>query len=215
MYSKRNDYTLQTAIYATMLEDMMDKRVAGIAMLPIQRTSNKNTNQVVSAGKPTARTMYNKVVYKYDDKGNPVLNKFGEKQFEQTRLPFEIDFLVPLDRNSVKNELEQLLPRSATQLQPGSKSAAEKKFRIFKNNLETITNENSPKNRKRLADLEKLVEDFSKENNIPIPQDLKDALDAKSTTFRAYRNKEVLDSIINKYNKISKNSATTLEEKTK
>ena len=215
LYSKRNDYTLQTAIYATMLEDMMDKRVAGIAMLPIQRTSNKNTNQVVSAGKPTARTMYNKVVYKYDDKGNPVLNKFGEKQFEQTRLPFEIDFLVPLDRNSVKNELEQLLPRSATQLQPGSKSAAEKKFRIFKNNLETITNENSPKNRKRLADLEKLVEDFSKENNIPIPQDLKDALDAKSTTFRAYRNKEVLDSIINKYNKISKNSATTLEEKTK
>jgi hypothetical protein len=215
LYSKRNDYTLQTAIYATMLEDMMDRRVAGIAMLPIQRTSNKNTNQVVSAGKPTARTMYNKVVYKYDDKGNPVLNKFGEKQFEQTKIPFEIDFLVPLDRNSVKNELEQLLPRSETQMQPGSKSAAEKKFRIFKNNLETITDENSPKNRKRLADLEKLVEDFSKENNVPIPQDLKDALDAKSTTFRAYRNKEVLDSIINKYNKISKNSATVLEEKTK
>ena len=215
LYSKRNDYTLQTGVYATMLEDQIDKRVAGIAMLPIQRTSNKNTNQVVSAGKPTARTMYYKVVYKYDDKGNPVLNKFGEKQFEQTKIPFEIDFLVPLDRNSVKNELEQLLPRSATQLQPGSKSAAEKKFKIFKNNLETITDENSPKNRKRLADLEKLVEDFSKENNVPIPQDLKDALDAKSTTFRAYRNKEVLDSIINKYNKISKNSASVLEEKTK
>ena len=215
LYSKRNDYTLQTGVYATMLEDQIDKRVAGIAMLPIQRTSNKNTNQVVSAGKPTARTMYNKVVYKYDDKGNPVLNKFGEKQFEQTKIPFEIDFLVPLDRNSVKNELEQLLPRSATQMQPGSKSAAEKKFKIFKNNLETITDENSPKNRKRLADLEKLVEDFSKENNVPIPQDLKDALDAKSTTFRAYRNKEVLDSIINKYNKISKNSASVLEEKTK
>jgi hypothetical protein len=207
LYGKRNDYTLQTAIYATMLEDMMDKRVAGIAMLPIQRTSNKNTNQVVSAGKPTARTMYNKVVYKYDDKGNPVLNKFGEKQFEQTRLPFEIDFLVPLDRNSVKNELNQLLS--------DSESAEEKKFRIFKNNLKAITDENSSMNRKLLTDLEKLVEDFSKENNVPIPQDLKDALDAKSTTFRPYRNKEVLDSIINKYNKISKNSATVLEEKTK
>lgn len=207
LYGKRNDYTLQTAIYATMLEDMMDKRVAGIAMLPIQRTSNKNTNQVVSAGKPTARTMYNKVVYKYDDKGNPVLNKFGEKQFEQTRLPFEIDFLVPLDRNSVKNELNQLLS--------DSESAEEKKFRIFKNNLKAITDENSSMNRKLLTDLEKLVEDFSKENNVPIPQDLKDALDAKSTTFRPYRNKEVLDSIINKYNEISKNSATILEEKTK
>jgi hypothetical protein len=207
LYSKRNDYTLQTAIYATMLEDQIDKRVAGIAMLPIQRTSNKNTNQVVSAGKPTARTMYNKVVYKYDDKGNPVLNKFGEKQFEQTRLPFEIDFLVPLDRNSVKNELNQLLS--------DSESAEEKKFRIFKNNLKAITDENSSMNRKLLTDLEKLVEDFSKENNIPIPQDLKDALDAKSTTFRPYRNKEVLDSTINKYNEISKNSATILEEKTK
>ena len=201
LYSKRNDYTLQTSIYATMLEDMIDKKVAGIAMLPIQRVSNKNTNQVVDAGKLTAKSIYNKVIYKYDSKGNPILNKFGEKEFQQTQQPFEIDFLVPLDRNSVKNEIDQLLPKSK-----------ERKFKIYRYSLDEITNENTAKNRKSLDDLQELVEKFAKDNSVTVPQDLLNAIEAKRNSFKTLQNIEVLDGTITKYKKLSKNSAARVDD---
>ena len=212
LYGKRNDYTLQTSIYATMLEDMIDKKVAGIAMLPIQRVSNKNTNQVVDAGKPTAKSIYNKVIYKYDSKGNPILNKFGEKEFQQTQQPFEIDFLVPLDRNSVKNEIDQLLPKSKKQVAVNSKAAAERKFKIYRYSLDEITNENTAKNRKSLDDLQELVEKFAKDNSVTVPQDLLNAIEAKRNSFKTLQNIEVLDGTISKYKKLSKNSAARVDD---
>jgi hypothetical protein len=212
LYSKRNDYTLQTSIYATMLEDMIDKKVAGIAMLPIQRVSNKNTNQVVDAGKPTAKSIYNKVIYKYDSKGNPILNKFGEKEFQQTQQAFEIDFLVPLDRNSVKNEIDQLLPKSKKQVSVNSKAAAERKFKIYRYSLDEITNENTAQNRQSLKDLEELIEKFANENSVTVPQDLLNAIEAKRNSFKTLQNIEVLDGTISKYKKLSKNSAARVDD---
>ena len=212
LYSKRNDYTLQTSIYATMLEDMIDKKVAGIAMLPIQRVSNKNTNQVVDAGKPTAKSIYNKVIYKYDSKGNPILNKFGEKEFQQTQQPFEIDFLVPLDRNSVKNEVDKLLPKSKKQVSVSSKAAAERKFKIYRYSLDEITNENTAQNRQSLKDLEELIEKFANENSVTVPQDLLNAIEAKRNSFKTLQNIEVLDGTISKYKKLSKNSAARVDD---
>jgi hypothetical protein len=195
-----------------MLEDMIDKKIAGIAMLPIQRVSNKNTNQVVDAGKPTAKSIYNKVIYKYDSKGNPILNKFGEKEFQQTQQPFEMDFLVPLDRNSVKNEIDQLLPKSKKQVAVNSKAAAERKFKIYRYSVDEITNENTAKNRKSLDDLQELVEKFAKDNSVTVPQDLLNAIEAKRNSFKTLQNVEVLDGTISKYKKLSKNSAARVDD---
>jgi len=208
IFSKRNEYTLQTAGYATMLERMIDRRVAGLAMLPIQRASNKETNQVIEVKKPINPDLYEEINYKRDADGNIILSKeidpktgkpFNEKQFEKTKKKYKYDFLVPLYRESVQEEIDKLFGKKEGKLAPGAKRTLSRRYSLFRSALEQITDEESKANIDKIRRAEKLINDAVEKDGIIIPDDIANLLAQKKQALRAYTGKEVIKSIIKKY----------------
>ena len=107
-YSKRNEYTLQQATYQRLLNKMIGVE-AGIALLPIQRESDPKTNQIVSAKKPDAAGLEKIVKYEFFE-DSVKLNKYGEKIFYPTTETGINDIFIPLSLDSVKEEMDKLLP---------------------------------------------------------------------------------------------------------
>ena len=116
-YSKRNEYTLQQAVYRELL-----KRQTGveteIGLLPIERESDKETDQIISAKKPLAAGLAKEVIYEFDDEGKVKKNKFkdpkGDKDFEEKSFkpgPNNAinDVFIPLSLESVAEEIDDLL----------------------------------------------------------------------------------------------------------
>ena len=116
-YSKRNEYTLQQAVYRELL-----KRQTGveteIGLLPIERESDKETDQIISAKKPLAAGLAKEVIYEFDDEGKVKKNKFkdpkGDKDFEEKIFkpgPNNAinDVFIPLSLESVAEEIDDLL----------------------------------------------------------------------------------------------------------
>lgn len=116
-YSKRNEYTLQQAVYRELL-----KRQTGveteIGLLPIERESDKETDQIISAKKPLAAGLAKEVIYEFDDEGKVKKNKFkdpkGDKDFEEKIFktgPNNAinDVFIPLSLESVAEEINDLL----------------------------------------------------------------------------------------------------------
>ena len=116
-YSKRNEYTLQQAVYRELL-----KRQTGveteIGLLPIERESDKETDQIISAKKPLAAGLAKEVIYEYDDEGKVKKKKFkdpkGNKDFEEKIFktgPNNAinDVFIPLSLESVAEEIDDLL----------------------------------------------------------------------------------------------------------
>ena len=116
-YSKRNEYTLQQAVYRELL-----KRQTGveteIGLLPIERESDKETDQIISAKKPLAAGLAKEVIYEFDDDGKVKKNKFkdpkGDKDFEEKIFkpgPNNAinDIFIPLSLESVAEEIDDLL----------------------------------------------------------------------------------------------------------
>jgi len=116
-YSKRNEYTLQQAVYRELL-----KRQTGveteIGLLPIERESDKETDQIISAKKPLAAGLAKEVIYEFDDDGKVKKNKFkdpkGDKDFEEKIFktgPNNAinDVFIPLSLESVAEEIDDLL----------------------------------------------------------------------------------------------------------
>ena len=208
VYSKRNEYTIQTAGYATMLERNIDRRIAGLAMLPVERESNKETNQVIAAGAPARGNIYKEIKYKRDADGNIIVNNdidpktgkpFNEKQFEQTKNQYKFDFLVPLYRESVQKEMDKLFPQKKGKLAPGVKRILSNRYNFFREKLNEITDEETKENIDKIARIERLINDSIKKDNITIPKDIVDLLEQKKKALRSYTGKEVIKSIIKKY----------------
>lgn len=224
VFSKREEYTLQTAIYATMLERNIDKPVKGIAMLPIERESNKINNSVISAGEPLRGNMYNKIVYKKDNDGKIIINKnldpktkqpYNEKQFTITKDKFEYDFLVPLYRESVQEEIDKLLGKREGLLVPGAKRALSNKYKLFREKLNEITDEESKENINKIKRVEKLINTSVEKDGITIPTDIANLLQQKKQALRSYTGKETIESTIEKYEKRLKGAQEKLDSQTK
>jgi hypothetical protein len=208
VYSKRNEYTLQTAGYATMLERNIDRPVSGLAMLPVERESNKETNQVLSSGAPVRGNMYNEIVYKKDDKGKILINKnldpetgkpFDEKVFEQTKNKYKFDFLVPLYRESVQEEIDKLFGKKEGVFVPGAKRALSSKYNLFREKLNEITDEETKTNIDKIKRIERLINQAIEKDKINIPEDIANLLEQKKKTLRVYMGKETIKSIIKTY----------------
>jgi hypothetical protein len=116
-YSKRNEYTLQQAVYRELL-----KRQTGveteIGLLPIERESDKETDQIISAKKPLAAGLAKEVIYEFDADGKVKKKKFkdpkGDKDFEEKIFktgPNNAinDVFIPLSLESVAEEIDDLL----------------------------------------------------------------------------------------------------------
>lgn len=210
--SKRNDYTIQTSGYATMLEKMIDERVAGIAMLAISRESNKATNQITAAGKPIANGLNNVLEYTRDADGNIIEDENSVKQFVDTKKPFKLDFLVPLNRESVEKEMNQLFPKDKNVLEPGAKRAQNIVFQIFRDKINDITDKNTKANITAIEKIKEAVQAFSSNNNINFPEDILNELEAKSKALRNYTNQDTIENTINKYNKLADTSTKNVKE---
>ena len=116
-YSKRNEYTLQQAVYRELLKRQTGVETA-IGLLPIERESDKETDQIISAKKPLAAGLAKEVIYEFDDEGKVKKNKFkdpkGDKDFEEKRFkpgPNNAinDVFIPLSLESVAEEIDDLL----------------------------------------------------------------------------------------------------------
>ena len=203
-----------------MLERMIDRRIAGLAMLPVQRESNKITNQVIAAGSPAKGNIYKEIKYKRDANGNIIVNNdidpktgkpFNEKQFEQTTNQYKFDFLVPLYRESVQKEMDKLFPQKKGKLAPGVKRALSNRYKIFRESLNEITDEETKENIDKIIRIEKLINNSIKKDNITIPKDIADLLEQKKKLLRVYTAKETIDSIIKTYKDDLSRSEATLK----
>ena len=210
-FSKRNEYTIQTAGYATMLEKMIDEKIAGIAMLPIQRTSDKQTNKVIEAGKPTSSSIYNNVEYLRDSEGKIIENKFFDKEFKVSKEKYKINFLVPLDRNSVEEEMNKLFPKDKNKLEPGAKRALKIKFDFYRKQIDSITDENTEQNKQKIENIKTAIEKFSNENNVSFPADILEDINTKLSTLKKYNSVETIDTLIKKYKERLNKSNESLE----
>jgi hypothetical protein len=224
IFSKRNEYTLQTAGYATMLERMIDRKIAGVAMLPIQRRSNKETNQVIEVKKPINPDLYEELNYKRDADGKLILSTeidpktgkpFNEKQFEITKKKYKYDFLAPLYRESVQEEIDKLFGKKEGKLAPGAKRTLSRRYNLFRDILNQISDEESKANIDKIRRIEKLINDAIEKDGITIPDDIANELAQKKQALRAYMGKEVIKSIIEKYKEELEISQKSIDSETK
>ena len=224
IFSKRNEYTLQTAGYATMLERMIDRKIAGVAMLPIQRRSNKETNQVIEVKKPINPDLYEELNYKRDADGKLILSTeidpktgkpFNEKQFEITKKKYKYDFLAPLYRESVQEEIDKLFGKKEGKLAPGAKRTLSRRYNLFRDILNQISDEESKENIDKIRRIEKLINDAIEKDGITIPDDIANELAQKKQALRAYMGKEVIKSIIEKYKEELEISQKSIDSETK
>lgn len=212
-YSKREEYTLQQGGYATMLERMIDYPVAGIAILPIERASNKETNQMVSAGKPdmSAPGVYNKVEFVKDKDGNYERNKFGELVMTQTNEKSS-DWFIPLYRNTVQDKLDILFPPSTVKFMPGLKDKAKKEFDSYMTDLQAVTAEDTDDNKNELVKIENKINEFAKVNNIAIPEALTELLKEKKLALGKVVSQNLIDKTVAEYKALAAKSKNNVDK---
>ena len=108
-YSKRENYTLQQATYATLLKRMIGVD-ASVSILPIERSSESETGKILNAGRPEAKGIYQPLIYKRNSDGVIIKNKFGHKEFEVDDSAQVSEMLIPLYIASVRDEMNTLFP---------------------------------------------------------------------------------------------------------
>lgn len=108
-YSKRENYTLQQGAYARMLENMTGYK-AKVALLPVERTSDKETNQILTAGKPTSESIYKQLIFPKDENGNYVITERGEVDFDVDDTETKSAMFIPLYPDAYKKQLDKILP---------------------------------------------------------------------------------------------------------
>ena len=114
-FSKRENYTLQQGAYARMLENMIGVK-AGVALLPIQRVTNADTNQILKAGKPSSENIYKKLIFSKDDEGNYLITEAGEIDYEVDESDTKSSMFIPLYPDAYKDKLDQILPPKTNQI---------------------------------------------------------------------------------------------------
>ena len=212
-YTKREEYTLQQGGYATMLERMIDYPVSGIALLPIERASNKETNQMVSAGQPnmSAPGVYNKVEFVKNEDGTYKRNEFGELVMKPTNEKSS-EWFIPLYRNSVQDKLDILFPPSTVKFMPGLKDKAKKEFDSYTTDLQAITDVDTDENKKELVKIENKINEFAELNNLAVPETLKELLKEKQLALGKVVGKNLIDKIVTKYTNLAAKSKNDVDK---
>jgi hypothetical protein len=108
-FSKRENYTLQQGAYARMLQNMIGYK-AKVALLPVERTSDKETNQILTAGKPTSESIYKQLSFPKDENGNYVITERGEVDFDVDDSETKSTMFIPLYPDTYKKQLDKILP---------------------------------------------------------------------------------------------------------
>lgn len=209
VYSKREEYTLQQGAYATMLENMIEAPVT-IALLPIERSSNQETNQMVTAGQPSNKAIYNTVEYEKNPDGSYKRNDIGQLVFKQTN-DKAYKFFIPLYRESIQDKLNILFPQGAVKLIPGLESVAKKQMDSYKTQLDKITADNTKANVKALDGIEKHMTEFAAKNNVAIPDELTNLIKLKRAELNKEGSMRVINNIINKYQRTKDNSQKQID----
>ena len=210
VYSKREEYTLQQGAYATMLENMIEAPVT-IALLPIERSSNAETNQMVTAGQPTNKAIYNTVEYEKNPDGSYKRNDIGQLVFKQTN-DKAYKYFIPLYRDSIQDKLNILFPQGAVKLIPGLESIAKKQMDSYKAQLDKVTAENTKANVKTLDGIEKHMAEFAAKNNIAIPDELTNLIKLKRADLNKEGSMRVINNVINKYQRTKDNSQQNIDK---
>jgi hypothetical protein len=212
-YTKREEYTLQQGGYATMLERMIDYPVAGIALLPIERASNKETNQMVSAGQPnmSAPGVYNKIEFVKNEDGTYKRNEFGELVMNPTNEKSS-EWFIPLYRNSVQDRLDILFPPSTVKFMPGLKDKAKKEFDSYTTDLQAITDADTDENKNELVKIENKINEFAEVNNLAVPEALKELLKEKQLALGKVVGKNLIDKIVTKYTNLATKSKNDVDK---
>lgn len=212
-YTKREEYTLQQGGYATMLERMIDYPVSGIALLPIERASNKETNQMVSAGQPnmSAPGVYNKVEFVKNEDGTYKRNEFGELVMKPTNEKSS-EWFIPLYRNSVQDKLDILFPPSTVKFMPGLKDKAKKEFDSYTTDLQAITDVDTDENKKELVKIENKINEFAELNNLDVPETLKELLKEKQLALGKVVGQNLIDKMVTKYTNLAAKSKNDVDK---
>ena len=210
-YSKREEYTLQLGSYATMLEKTIDYPVSGIALLAIERSSDKQTNAMVSAGKPSGMSIYYDQTYQKNPDGTYKRNDFGELISKAAQTKFS-DWMVPLYRETVQDKLDILFPPGAVKFMPGLKEKAIKEFNNYLVDLQSITNEDTKQNKTALNEIEQKINNFAQNNNLEIPENLKEALKEKKLALGQVVGKKFIDKTITKYEGLAAQSKSEVDK---
>lgn len=209
VYSKREEYTLQQGAYATMLENMIEAPVT-IALLPIERSSNQETNQMVTAGQPSNKAVYNTVEYEKNPDGSYKRNDIGQLVFKQTN-DKAYKFFIPLYREPIQDKLNILFPQGAVKLIPGLESVAKKQMDSYKTQLDKITADNTKANVKALDGIEKHMTEFAAKNNVAIPDELTNLIKLKRAELNKEGSMRVINNVINKYQRTKDNSQQQID----
>jgi hypothetical protein len=212
-YSKREEYTIQQGGYATMLERMIDYPVKAIALLPIQRSSNPETNQMVSAQKPdaTAPTVYKKLEFEKNPDGTYKRNEFGELVIKQTDEKAS-DWFIPLYRESVQDKLDILFPPSTVKFKPGQKDKITKAFNGYKVDLQSITDEDTEENKAALVKVENDINNTAKSNDVEIPEDVKELLKEKKLALGKVVSQNLINATASKYEALATKSKDDVDK---
>jgi hypothetical protein len=210
VYSKREEYTLQQGAYATMLENMIEAPVT-IALLPIERSSNAETNQMVTAGQPSNKAIYNTVEYEKNPDGSYKRNDAGQLVFKQTN-DKAYKYFIPLYRDSIQDKLNILFPQGAVKLIPGLESIAKKQMDSYKTQLDKVTAENTKANVKTLDGIEKHMTEFAAKNNIAIPDELLNLIKVKRAEMNKEGSMKIINNIIDKYNRTKDSSQVSIDK---
>jgi hypothetical protein len=201
VFSKREEYTLQQGVYATMLEKQIDAPVVGIMLLPIERTSDPVTNKVTSISEPTAKSVFTKLKYKKDAKGDYIRNEGANKlEFEETtETPSK--WFIPLYREPIQDKLDILIPPGTVRFIPGLNDAIDRQMNLYVKLIDSIPNEVNAKNTERINKLEETIYEYAEKNGIKVSNKIKDLIankkqglstteDIESALEETYENEE-------------------------
>jgi hypothetical protein len=113
VFAKRESFTLQQAAYSRLYENMFGVTPT-IHIFPIERESNKDTEQVLTAGKPGNPTLFNNIQYEIDpETGNFVLDAFGNPKFTILDKGVNPNKFIPLYIETVQDRINSVLPLKA------------------------------------------------------------------------------------------------------
>ena len=113
VYAKRESFTLQQAAYSRLYENMFGVTPT-IHIFPIERESNKDTEQVLTAGKPSNPTLFNNIQYEIDpETGNFVLDAFGNLKFTILDKGVNSNKFIPLYIETVQDRINSVIPLKA------------------------------------------------------------------------------------------------------
>jgi hypothetical protein len=177
---------------------MINAPVSGIALLPVERASDSESNQMITANKPMSVSVYNNLEYEKDKEGNYKRNDQGELVFKSLNKS-DSEFFIPLYRESVQDKLDILFPQTAVKLIPGLTSLGENQFNVYREKLNNISDANTEANRKALEDIEKNMSDFIAKNSFDLPEDISVLLNTKKNVLDKVYADQVINNVILKY----------------